>query len=90
MARRSGPALYELLKPSRPDADGASVSSEASRAAPRRALGDGARPDPAHLRLLNDLSQPVLYKNSADYEKFVMEQIAEQQELIQKLGLANK
>ena len=46
--------------------------------------------DPAHLRLLNDLSQPVLYKNSADYEKFVMEQIAEQQELIQKLGLANK
>lgn len=51
MARRSGPALYELLKTSRPDADGASGSSGASRAASPRALGDGARPDPAHLRL---------------------------------------
>jgi len=46
--------------------------------------------DPAHLRMLQDLSQPVLYKNSADYAKFAMEQIEEQQDLIQKLGLGTR
>lgn len=46
--------------------------------------------DPAHLRLLHDLSQPVLYKNTDDYAKFAMQQIEEQQELIQKLGLGAK
>jgi tripartite-type tricarboxylate transporter receptor subunit TctC len=46
--------------------------------------------DPAHLRLLHDLSQPVIYKNSADYQAYAMALIAEQQDLIQKLGLAQK
>jgi tripartite-type tricarboxylate transporter receptor subunit TctC len=46
--------------------------------------------DPTHLRLLNDLSQPVIYMNSADYEKSVLEQIAEQKALIAALGLAQK
>ena len=46
--------------------------------------------DPAHLKLLMDLSQPVMYRNSADYHKYAMELIAEQQDLIQKLGLAQK
>lgn len=46
--------------------------------------------DPAHLKLLLDLSQPVMYRNTADYQKYAMELIAEQQDLIQKLGLAQK
>jgi tripartite-type tricarboxylate transporter receptor subunit TctC len=46
--------------------------------------------DPLHMRVLNDLSQPVIYKNSADYQAYAMQLIAEQQDLIQKLGLANK
>jgi hypothetical protein len=31
-----------------------------------------------------------MYKNSEDYRKFAMEQIAEQQDLIQKLGLGTR
>lgn len=46
--------------------------------------------DPAHLKLLEDLSQPVIYKNSADYQAYAMQMIAEQQDLIAKLGLAQK
>lgn len=46
--------------------------------------------DPVHVKVLNDLSQPLLYKNSADYEKYAMELIAEQQDIIQKLGLGVK
>jgi tripartite-type tricarboxylate transporter receptor subunit TctC len=46
--------------------------------------------DPTHLKLLHDLSQPVIYKNSADYQAYAMALIAEQQDLIQKLGLAQK
>jgi len=46
--------------------------------------------DPVHVKVLNDLSQPLLYKNSADYEKYAMELIAEQQDIIQKLGLGAK
>ncbi len=46
--------------------------------------------DPAHLKLLVDLSQPVMYRDTAEYQKYAMELIAEQQDLIQKLGLAQK
>jgi len=46
--------------------------------------------DPAHMKLLEDLSQPVMYKNSADYQAYAMQLIAEQQDLIAKLGLAQK
>jgi tripartite-type tricarboxylate transporter receptor subunit TctC len=46
--------------------------------------------DPLHLKLLHDLSQPVIYKNSADYQKYAMELIAEQREMIEKLGLGPK
>ena len=46
--------------------------------------------DPVHLKVLHDLSQPVIYKNSEDYRKYAQQMIAEQQDLIQKLGLANK
>lgn len=46
--------------------------------------------DPAHLKMLHDLSQPVMYMNSADYAKFAQQQIEEQQEMIAKLGLAQK
>lgn len=46
--------------------------------------------DPAHIKMLNDISQPVMYKNSADYAAYAMQQIAEQQEMIAKLGLGTK
>ena len=43
--------------------------------------------EPMHRKVLEELSQPFLYLGSDDYRKFAMEQIAEQQDLIQKLGL---
>ncbi len=43
--------------------------------------------EPAHRKVLEELSQPFMYMGSDDYRKFAMEQIAEQQDLIQKLGL---
>ena len=43
--------------------------------------------EPMHLKVLEELSQPNIYKNSEDYRAFAMQLIAEQQELIQKLGL---
>lgn len=46
--------------------------------------------DPAHIKMLNDISQPVMYKNSADYAAYALQQIAEQQEMIAKLGLGQK
>jgi len=46
--------------------------------------------DPAHLKVLEELSQPLIYKNSEDYTRFAMELIKEQKELIQQLGLAPK
>jgi len=46
--------------------------------------------DPAHLKALNDISQPVMYKNSADYAAYAMRLIAEEQEMIAKLGLGQK
>ena len=46
--------------------------------------------DPAHIKVLNDISQPVMYKNSADYTAYAMRLIAEEQEMITKLGLGQK
>jgi tripartite-type tricarboxylate transporter receptor subunit TctC len=46
--------------------------------------------DPMHEKVLQDLSQPLIYKNSADYTKFAMELIEEQQALIKDLGLGQK
>jgi tripartite-type tricarboxylate transporter receptor subunit TctC len=46
--------------------------------------------DPAHVKVLNDISQPVMYKNSADYTAYAMRLIAEEQEMIIKLGLGQK
>ncbi len=46
--------------------------------------------EPIHRKVLEDLSQPYMYMNSEDYRKFAMEQIAEQQDLIQKLGLGTR
>ena len=49
-----------------------------------------AMQDPSHLKVLEDLSQPMVYLNSEDYRAFAMKIIAEQQELIARLGLASK
>ena len=46
--------------------------------------------DPAHLKVLEELSQPLIYKNSEDYKAFTTELIAEQKALIQQLGLGQK
>lgn len=43
-----------------------------------------------HLKTLQDLSQPAIYKNSEEYKAYAMELIAEQRDLIGKLGLAAK
>ena len=43
--------------------------------------------EPMHLKVLEELSQPLIYKNSEDYRAFAMQLIAEQQALIEKLGL---
>lgn len=49
-----------------------------------------AMDDPAHLKTLQDLSQPPMYMNTADYAKFAMQLIEEQQALIRDLGLGIK
>lgn len=49
-----------------------------------------AMDDPAHLKTLQDLSQPAMYMNTADYTKFSMQLIEEQQALIRDLGLGAK
>ena len=46
--------------------------------------------EPMHLKVLEELSQPNMYKSSEDYRAFAMQLITEQQELIQKLGLSAK
>lgn len=46
--------------------------------------------DPAHIKALNDISQPLMYRNSADYAAYALQQIAEQQAMITKLGLGPK
>lgn len=49
-----------------------------------------AMDDPAHIKVLTDLSQPALFLNSADYTKSAMQQIEEQQALVRDLGLGAK
>jgi tripartite-type tricarboxylate transporter receptor subunit TctC len=49
-----------------------------------------AMADPAHQKVLDELSQPAMYLNTADYEKYVQDTIEEQQILIKELGLAAK
>ena len=46
--------------------------------------------EPAHLAILKELSQPLIYKNSADYQAFAMQLIEDQQALIKQLGLGVK
>lgn len=46
--------------------------------------------EPAHLAILKELSQPLIYKNSADYKAFTARIIEDQKALIQQLGLGAK
>jgi tripartite-type tricarboxylate transporter receptor subunit TctC len=43
--------------------------------------------DPAHLAVLDRFDMPLMYKNSADYQAFVRQQIEEDRAMIQRLGL---
>jgi tripartite-type tricarboxylate transporter receptor subunit TctC len=43
--------------------------------------------DPAHLTVLDRFDMPLMYKNSADYQAFVRQQIEEDRAMIQRLGL---
>ena len=55
-----------------------------------RAVHDGfkaALEDPAHLAVLERFDMPVMYKDTADYQAFVRQQIEEDRVMIQKLGL---
>ena len=55
-----------------------------------RAIHDGfkaALEDPAHLAVLERFDMPVMYKDTADYQAFVRQQIEEDRVMIQKLGL---
>jgi len=49
-----------------------------------------AMDDPAHLAVLDQLNQPVWYKNSADYAAWARETFAKERKLIEKLGLLAK
>lgn len=49
-----------------------------------------AMTDPAHVKVLEDLSQPAMFLGSADYTKSAMQQIDEQRALINELGLGPK
>ena len=57
------------------------------REAAIRPVSDAEVAPYVHRKVLEELSQPYIYKNSADYRAYAMELIAEQQDLIQKLGL---
>ncbi len=46
--------------------------------------------EPSHVAALERLSQPAMYKNTEDYKKYILDTIAEQQAMIQKLGLGEK
>ena len=46
--------------------------------------------DPKHLEVLDQLNQPVWYKNSADYAAWVRETFGKEKALIERLGLAAK
>ena len=49
-----------------------------------------AMDDPAHLAVLEQLNQPVWYKNSADYTAWARDTFAKERKLIEKLGLLAK
>ncbi len=49
-----------------------------------------AMDDPRHLALLEELNQPVWYKNSADYAAWARETLVKERTLIAKLGLLAK
>lgn len=49
-----------------------------------------AMDDPAHLAVLDQLNQPVWYKNSADYAAWARDTFAKERRLIEKLGLLAK
>ena len=49
-----------------------------------------AMDDPKHVEVLEQLNQPVWYKNSADYAAWARETLAKEKALIERLGLAGK
>jgi len=49
-----------------------------------------AMDDPKHVEVLEQLNQPVWYKNSADYAAWARETLAKEKVLIERLGLAGK
>ena len=58
-----------------------------------KALHDGfkrAMDDPKHLEVLDQLNQPVWYKNSADYSAWARDTFGKERALIERLGLAAK
>ena len=58
-----------------------------------KALHDGfkrALDDPKHLEVLDQLNQPVWYKNSADYGAWARDTFGKERALIERLGLAAK
>ena len=58
-----------------------------------KALHDGfkrAMDDPKHLEVLDQLNQPVWYKNSADYGAWARDTFGKERALIERLGLAAK
>jgi len=46
--------------------------------------------DPKHLEVLDQLNQPIWYKNSADYQAWARETFGKEKGLIERLGLAAK
>ena len=49
-----------------------------------------AMDDPKHLEVLDQLNQPVWYKNSADYAAWARDSFGKEKALIERLGLAGK
>ena len=49
-----------------------------------------AMDDPQHMAVLEQLNQPVWYKNSADYQAWARDTLAKEKGLIERLGLAGK
>ena len=49
-----------------------------------------AMDDPKHVEVLEQLNQPVWYKNSADYAAWARETLGKEKALIERLGLAAK
>ena len=43
--------------------------------------------DPAHMKAIESLTQPIIYKGTEEYNQFVKETIAKERKLIEELGL---